>query len=220
VITGVDIHPRYQASYRPRARDAFVIVKASEGRTVEYGQARLDHLARARAAGKVVGHYHWLHAGNIAAQVDQFASQPDIRAGDILAVDWEHKVPSVPVTDLNEFVRLLRRRFPQHRIIVYTYACYAPFVKSATAADYADGLWIADYRARSLQLGAPHRCDGQVLPVPWLAWQYTTNGETLDENRIPRFSSAAELRTWARGRIPADTWAKAAGADIWKVAIP
>jgi hypothetical protein len=188
VITGVDIS-KYQPTFAPRAKDSFVVVKASEGSTVRNAYHDTQ-VARARAAGKICGHYHWLHRGNIADQVANFAREAKVQQGDIIALDWEEPSPLVPVADEVAWVKAARVRFPNNRIVVYTYPYYQPFRDGYRQADWADGLWIADYRT-----GTTPR---DIFNLPWVIHQYTTNSGTLDENRA-RFDTQAAMQAWARG---------------------
>ena len=86
-LHGVDVSS-HQAGWTPDDDDEFVFVKATEGRSYtnpEYD----DQLFEARAAGIVVGHYHWLNDGDVQAQVDYFLAVADLQPGDLVACDWE-----------------------------------------------------------------------------------------------------------------------------------
>jgi hypothetical protein len=197
-VQGVDIS-RYQPDYQPRAEDHFVIIKATEGRTSR-NLLHDDQVARCRAAGKIIGHYHWLWPGNIEGQLDWFATHAKVQPGDIIALDWENPAPNlVPKADMESWLRAAVLRWPENRVIVYTFPCYAPFQAAKGVLYRASGLWIADYRERSAQLGVPHACDGQLLALPWLIWQYTS--KPFDHNRA-QFATPAEMLAWARGLIP------------------
>lgn len=76
-VRGLDV-----SSYQGRSIDwtrvaadgiAYVYVKASEGATGADPQCAV-HVAGARAAGLLVGAYHFAHAGAIGPQVDNFAA--------------------------------------------------------------------------------------------------------------------------------------------------
>jgi GH25 family lysozyme M1 (1,4-beta-N-acetylmuramidase) len=91
-LAGIDVS-NFQTSatlaqWLPKA--AFVIVKASEGRT--FKDPRHDaHVAAARAAGKLVGHYHFARPDNNPAmlEADAFLAAAAARPGEALVLDFE-----------------------------------------------------------------------------------------------------------------------------------
>lgn len=208
MIQGVDIS-RYQSDYQPRPQDAFVIVKATEGRTSAnpYHDAQVD---RCRRAGKIIGHYHWMWPGNVEAQLDWFTAKARLRVGDIIALDWENDPfndngQQVPKADMEAWCRAAKARFPDNRVLIYTFPRYGPFVATKGNFYQADGLWIADYRDSSRERGAPQ----DIFGLDWLIWQYTD--DPFDHNRA-RFDSPAAMRAWANfdqddlGFDPAEVW--------------
>ena len=191
-MLGVDLHPVYQKDYRPRSRDHFVIVKASEGSTKSYGSARDEMVKRSRDAGQIIGHYHWLHPGNISNQLDNFADHAHVRAGDLICCDWENVNPSVPARDMEAWVRAAEKRFPHNRVLVYTFPYYAPFRATQGKVYLGNGgLWIADYRSG----GTPR----DIFGLPWTMHQYTD--DPFDHDRA-QFDSVHALEAWADSLIP------------------
>lgn len=75
---------------RAFADGAFIIHKGTEGLTFKdaYHHAVI---ARARDAGKLVGHYHYPHPGHngVDAELEQFLTFTTPRVGDVLALDFE-----------------------------------------------------------------------------------------------------------------------------------
>jgi GH25 family lysozyme M1 (1,4-beta-N-acetylmuramidase) len=91
-LSGVDVSSHQTstelASWLPRS--SFVIVKASEGRT--YVDKSHDvHVAAARKAGKLVGHYHFARPDNNGptAEAEHFVATAKPRPGDVLVLDFE-----------------------------------------------------------------------------------------------------------------------------------
>lgn len=180
-IYGVDIS-RYQAEWTPSA-EAFVFVKASEGRT--YASETHDaQVARARAAGLVVGHYHFMWPLNAAEQAAYFVQQAKPQPGDLLVCDWEKAGTSN--ADKDAFIREVKRLAPQCRVGLYCNTSW--WLNHDTSNYFGDFLWIADYRGAE-----------PPIKTAWTFWQYTAT--PIDQNWAA-FQTKAELATWARGLIP------------------
>ncbi|WP_424216648.1 GH25 family lysozyme (plasmid) [Streptomyces sp. BI20] len=186
-VNGVDISS-YQPDFDPTGWD-FVFVKATEGRTwtspVQQKQA-----AAARAAGAVVGFYHFLWPGNIAAQAAAFVERCASRPGDVLACDWETNLDGTAPTceEKDVFLAEVSRLRPHHRVLLY---CNADFwLRRDTTSRCGDGLWIADYTTK----GKPR------VTHPWLIHQYS-DADGLDRN-VARFASRAAMREWAEADLP------------------
>jgi hypothetical protein len=185
VIKGIDVSA-YQPSDYPTGGYDFVIVKVTEGRTYinpkQSGQA-----ARARAAGLVLGFYHFLWPGNIKAQAAYFVEKCASRPGDILACDWEHTSSGTAASsaEKDEFLREVKRLRPDHKVLLY---CNVDFWVNRDRSSYAgDGLWIAQYNGRP---GDPS------IRAKWLIHQYTST--PLDIN-VADFPTRAAMRAWAAG---------------------
>jgi hypothetical protein len=178
-VKGIDV-----SSYQPTAFDVsgldFAFVKATEG-TSYVNPKMTAQAAHARAAGLVVGFYHFLRPGDMAAQARYFVEQAASIEGDPLFADWED--PGVSCADKDRFLSEVRRlRGSTHRIGLY---CNLDYWKHHdTTSQAGDGLWIADY----VSAGHPR------IEAKWLFHQYTD--EPLDTN-IGAFADQAALRAWA-----------------------
>jgi hypothetical protein len=174
---GIDVSA-HQASTPPLAGLSFLFARAT------YGTARdamlATHVARARAAGLVVGAYHFGRATDVDDQVTAFL-QAVLAAGnvDLLALDLESDGgnPAMSSTQARAFLAGVRAR--GRRIGLYHSASGYPSLGQ-------DWRWVADYRASSIDAGGP--------PVAaWDVWQY--RGSPLD---LDVFSgSPDELRAFA-----------------------
>ncbi len=184
MLHGVDV-----SSYQPTDYSvsglAFVFVKATEG-TGYVNPLQSAQAQHARAAGCVVGFYHYLNSSaSMQAQASYFVQQCDSRPGDILACDWEET--SVSGADKDAFLAAVKALRPAHRLVLY---CNLDFWRNRdTSSDCADGLWIADITTA----GQPR------VQHPWTFHQYDDSG--IDRN-VANFPSAAALRTWAAGTQP------------------
>lgn len=170
----------YQPDWRPSTGDSFAIVKATEGTTYT-SPTHASQVALARAAGMVVGHYHYGHPGNIAAQVSYFLSVANPQAGDVLAFDWEGGTPP-SCADKDAFLKGCKTARPHNRAIVYA---NQDFWLNRNPSKYAaDGLWLA-----TIGHSSP-----PTVGTPVLFWQYTDT--PLDQD-YAYFGSKAELVAWA-----------------------
>ncbi|MFB7915766.1 glycoside hydrolase family 25 protein [Streptomyces sp. NPDC056061] len=182
MLHGVDVSA-YQSSFETDGLD-FVFIKATEGRS--YVNPRLsEQVKRARDADCVVGFYHFLWPGNIAAQAEYFLSKAPEKAGDLLAVDWEENGEGTRASNAEKdsFIRAVKSLRPHHRVLLY---CNRQFWLDHDTTSYAgDGLWIADY----VTAGKPR------IKASWRIHQYTDR--PLDKD-VAAFASRSALRDWAR----------------------
>jgi GH25 family lysozyme M1 (1,4-beta-N-acetylmuramidase) len=184
MLRGIDVSAYQSATYDTDGL-SFVFIKATEGRS--YINPKLAaQTKRAREAGLVVGFYHFLWPGNLAAQAEYFVKHGPEKAGDILVVDWETtgdgRHPSNAEKD--RFIRKVKELRPNNRVILY---CNRNYWLTVDTTSYAgDGLWIADY----VTAGQPR------IKAKWRFHQYTD--DPLDKN-VADFASKAALRAWAEG---------------------
>lgn len=185
-ITGIDVS-NYQSSSYSLTNVDFVIVKATQS-TNYVNPKRAAQVQRARDNGRVVGHYHFLVAGNVQAQAAYFVAHAAPKAGDILACDWETNPAdgSLPTTaEKDAFIRAVKKLCPNSRVLLYTGQNL--WVGKDTSGYVGDGLWIAQYNGKP---GQPS------IKAPWLIHQYTST--PLDTN-VAAFDSRAAMAAWAAG---------------------
>lgn len=178
-VKGIDV-----ASYQSTVYDitglSFVFVKATEG-TRYVNPRHAAQVAHARAAGLVVGHYHFARPGDMAAQVRYFLAHATPAAGDVLCLDWEDSGVSSDWKDA--WLRYVRVKAPGHRVVLY---CNRSFwLGRDTTSFCGDGLWIADPGAPA---GSPR------VKHPWTFHQYGISGADLD---VANFATRAALNAWA-----------------------
>ncbi|MER6051480.1 glycoside hydrolase family 25 protein [Streptomyces sp. BHT-5-2] len=181
MLHGVDVSS-YNTGYSAKGLD-FVFIKATEGRSYT-NPHQSAQAARAREAGAVVGFYHFLWPGNIAAQARYFVEKCASLKGDLLAADWETTGSGTYASNAqkDEFLREVKKLRPTHRVLLY---CNRDFWLNRDSTSYAaDGLWIADY----VTAGHPR------IKAAWRIHQYTDS--PLDKD-VMAFGSKAELKKWA-----------------------
>ena len=193
MIYGIDVSA-YQSTTVPGTtpgdgkRVDYCWIKATQG--TSYVNPRMAaQAASARAQGMVVGFYHFLEKGNVAAQAQYFVDHAASQAGDPLAIDWETN----PVTktfptnaDKDAAIKTVQGLRPGHRVLLY---CNTSFWKGLDTTSFAgDGLWIA---TAGYDAGKP------PVQSPWLLHQYSTAGGI--DHDVAQFSSREAMRAWAAG---------------------
>ncbi|MBC2874167.1 MULTISPECIES: glycoside hydrolase family 25 protein [Streptomyces] len=181
MIHGVDVSSYQSENYSVAGQD-FAFVKVTEG--MSYTNPKwVAQRDRARAAGLVVGYYHYVTPGSMSAQADRFLGKIALRAGDVLALDWEES--GVSCADKDRWLARVAARAPGHRVVLY---CNRDFwFHRDTTSRAGDGLWIAD---------PDHAAGRPGVQFPWTFHQYGTSGG-IDRN-VARFADRAALRSWAR----------------------
>ncbi|MEW2302581.1 GH25 family lysozyme [Streptomyces sp. NPDC006655] len=184
-VLGVDVSGYQTATFDTKGL-AFVFVKATEA--TSYVNPRYHaQVAHARAAGLVVGHYHFGRNGG-AAEADYFLSKVELHSGDILAFDWE--TSGVSQAERDAFVSRVKAKAPGHKVVLYCNVDYWR-TRDSDNGGPADGLWIADPNRPAGKPGIKHA---------WVIHQYSWAGG-IDRN-VANFKSAAALRAWALPPAP------------------
>ncbi|MFG2226940.1 GH25 family lysozyme [Streptomyces sp. NPDC048644] len=180
-VRGVDVSSYQPSTYSTKGLD-FVFAKATEG--TSYINPRMTaQAAHARRNGLVVGFYHFLRPGDMAAQARYFVEKCASVEGDPLFADWEDSGVSCAQKDafLAEVKQL---RGETHRVGLYCNQYY--WLHRDSTGNAGDALWIADY----VTAGAPR------IKAQWTFHQHTDR--PLDTN-LGRFADRAALRKWATG---------------------
>jgi GH25 family lysozyme M1 (1,4-beta-N-acetylmuramidase) len=181
VIKGVDVSSYQSANYSTKGLD-FVFIKITEGKS--YTNPKwVDQRQTGRDAGLVTGFYHFARSGSMATQADYFLSKINLRAGDILALDWEDS--AVSNAEKDSWIKYVQKKHPKHKVLLY---CNTDFWLNHDTTSFAgDGLWIAHYNGKPGHPGIQHS---------WRFHQYTD--DPIDTN-LGDFSSRSSLREWAGG---------------------
>lgn len=183
MIKGIDVSSYQSEAYSLTGMD-FVIVKATES-TNYVNPKHAAQVKRARDNGRVVGHYHFAHGTDIAAQVDYFVKHAGAEPDEFLALDWE--TPDMSSAEKDAFLKALKARAGGRKVILY---CNQSYATTRDASGYhADGLWVAQYNGKP---GHPS------ISGAWLIHQYTSS--PVDTN-VANFASRAAMATWAKPKL-------------------
>ena len=186
MIKGIDVASYQSESYGTAGLD-FVVVKATEG--VGYKNPKYAaQVAHGRAAGLVVGHYHFVSSSaSMDAQAAFFVSTASEKPGEFLVLDWES--PGVNGAEKDEFIRKTKALAPGIKVGLY---CNKDYWKNRDHTSYAgDFLWIADPDSPAGHPNVVH---------PWLIHQYgSPGGMDLD---VANFATRETMREWAGSKPP------------------
>ncbi|MGW1808156.1 GH25 family lysozyme [Streptomyces sp. NPDC002078] len=150
----------------------------------------------------MLGHYHFLWPGNIAAQAQWFVSHCDLKPGELLVCDWETTEANTYASNAEKdaFIAEVKKLAPGHRVGLYCNLDY--WKRHDSTSDCGDFLWIAD----------PDRSAGHPDVLhPWAVHQYgEANGTDLN---VANFADRAAMKKWAGypaptpppGPVPAPT---------------
>jgi GH25 family lysozyme M1 (1,4-beta-N-acetylmuramidase) len=190
MISGVDVSSWQQWEF-PLVINGqlvdFAIIKVTEG--MEYvnpkWQNQRDHVRNNELS---LGYYHFVRPGDMKAQAEWFLDVADPAPGEHLWLDWEDSV--VTCAQKDEFLRHLKQQAPEHRVGLY---CSRDFWINRDTSSYAgDALWIANHNEDP---GVPG------IEYEWTIHQYS-DAAGIDRD-VARFSSRAEMVTWAKELTPA-----------------
>jgi hypothetical protein len=199
-VNGIDVAAYQSSDYATSGLD-FVFVKATEGHS--YTNPRhAAQVATARAAGLLVGHYHFARAGSMSAQADYFLAHAGAKPGDVLAFDWEDT--AVSGAEKDDWLRYVLGKAPGHRVVLYSNRDF--WLHRDRTSFCASGLWIADPSAPK---GRPR------VEHPWMFHQYSEAGG-VDHN-VGNFADRAALHHWA-GSIPTEDIVTISSADAEQIA--
>ncbi|WP_435643886.1 GH25 family lysozyme [Streptomyces sp. H49] len=196
MIRGIDISS-YQPSTYPTSGLAFVVVKRTEG--IGYVNPKAGaQVAHARAAGLIVGHYHYPHIANGAAkEADYFLAKlgSDLHAGDLLVLDWEW-YGQAGITSgqadafKDQWIARVKAKAPGHRVGLY--ADRNNWLHVDQNSNCGDFLWIADY----VTAGKPR------IQAKWTIHQYTDAAPQGGDGNVANFADKAAMAAWANPTAP------------------
>ncbi|GAA1994133.1 GH25 family lysozyme [Kitasatospora viridis] len=188
------------ASYQSATPDttglSFAFIKVSQGLTYTNPEwtAQRDH---ARAAGLVVGYYHYPEMANSWQQeADRFLSLAQPQAGELVCLDWEgYDTANEGVSHADQlgykqnWLRYVKGRLPHNPVGLY---CNTDYWNNVDTTGYVqDFLWIATSGRPAGQPG---------ISANWLFHQYSDSGD-MDQDYC-NLGSTDALRSWALGFAP------------------
>lgn len=148
----------------------FVILKATQGTTM-VDATFAPRLAAARAAGLLVGAYHFAGGGNPVAEADYFLAHVDHRAGEVLVLDWE-----IAHADPDSWVAAFVQRVKDSVGVppmVYMNSSTARSISWAKTRATNAGLWVAQYGTNT---GVKQSPPSVGAWGSFAEWQYSSRG--------------------------------------------
>lgn len=160
-----------------RAGHTFAIIKATEGTSysrVDWFQANAP---KVRAAGLVLGAYHFLRRGSAAGQARYFVDIVGDFDGVLAVLDVETAADgSKPgLAEVEAFAAEFRRLVPGHPLVVYTGRWYWHGVLGNPHGAHVGPLWHSEYDTGSEVADGPE-LDNYGGWGSCTIWQYTSTG--------------------------------------------
>lgn len=177
MLNGVDIASYQSTSATLYKGYAFVIVKATEGRTYVNPKWKTQ-IKNAINNGQLIGLYHYCRPENNtpAAEAKHFVDTIKEYVGKaVLAGDWEQTALKYSATWLLQFLQEVERLTGVKPVLYIQQSAISGGKYNAIAkAGYK--LWMAQYNTR---MSSSHGAWNEVT-----IWQYTSTGGTLDKNHF------------------------------------
>lgn len=151
----------------------FVFIKASEGISFVDG-AYKESRDGARAAGLLVGSYHFAGGGDPLKEADHFLDTVgELKEGELLALDWEIGFSGNPA----EWCRVFLSRVKEKtgiKPLLYTNEARVRTIDWSGVVKGDFGLWVAKYGENDGSIPQSAPTSGQW--AFWALWQYTSRG--------------------------------------------
>lgn len=211
-LNGVDI-ASYQSGINPARLSTtdFVIVKFTQG--TRYLNPHADRqYSVAKAAGKLLGAYHYAEGKSATAEAQYFVKHIGNRIGEcILALDWEGNQNSVFCTGKDaawckEFLDEVFRLTGVRPLIYMSKSVCRKYNWSSVAAEYP--LWCAQYKSNSTT---------DYQSNPWTdnngfgAWERDTIRQYSSHGRIAGYDANIDLDL---AYMSAEEWRAMAGGKV------
>lgn len=202
-LNGIDI-ASWQAGLNAGTIPAdFVIIKATEG--VGYINPECDgHYQQAKAAGKLLGIYHYAKNGDPISEANYFLSNIKGYIKDaILVLDYEE---GITANSPNWCKQFLDRVYQQTGVkpLLYTYLNVLQSVNWSVVANADYGLWVAAYGANQVQGYSQPSPPAQNYWANVAMYQFTSSG------RLAGWGSNLDLNVFYGDR---NAWLAYAGAN-------
>ena len=208
-LNGVDI-ASYQSGINPAKLTTtdFVIVKFTQGTTYLNPYADRQY-SMAKAAGKLLGAYHYAEGKSATAEAQYFVNHLGNRVGEcILALDWEGNQNSVfgtgkDVAWCKEFLDEVYRLTGVRPLIYMSKSVCCKYNWSSVAKNYP--LWCAQYKSNSTT---------DYQSSPWTdnngfgAWERDTIRQYSSHGRIAGYDANIDLDL---AYMTTDQWRAMAG---------
>lgn len=199
MLHGIDIAANNGLTHIGLAQH-FGIVKSTES-TNYHNPNHPAQVAALRKAGKLVGHYHFLHSTvDGAAQAKYFLGHTTILPGDCVAVDMEQQVHGVPVGSpsqrVNAALGFLRYVKGVLKCSPWVYS-YPDYLRQLVASGVpltelrSYPLWIAEYNGKDM-----------VDSADMYGWKVWTAHQNADAPYVDRDAFNGTAATWTALAVP------------------
>lgn len=196
-IYGQDWSSYQSASPSTQGLD-FVFLKVTEGLGYE-NPLWVQQYNDARAAGLVVGFYHYPHMhNNDRVEANFFFSKVKPKPGEMVVLDWEgydsantSVSHSEQLAYKEDYLKYMKSLLPHNPVGMYCNTDY--WLNVDTTGHTGDFLWIAT-------AGKPAGYPG--IKAPWKFHQYSASGVDRDYGN---FNNRNDLVTWTKSFLPTVT---------------
>jgi len=200
----------------------FTIIKMGGGNASDspyVAPAYRAQLARARAAGLLVGHY-WMNGDKNGltptAAADYFVAQSDIRIGEVVALDIEaiDGVAAYTPAQAMEWIQRVQQSYPGLKVLIYLNQNAVNNGDWSAVANAGHPLWVAVWGSNN---GAPNGSPQLTRNwSDWAMWQYSSRGV------VAGFSGAVDVNLAKADTFTRNGWApvdRLAGSDRFGTAV-
>lgn len=200
----------------------FTIIKMGGGNASDspyVAPAYQTQLARARAAGLLVGHY-WMNGDRNGltptAAADYFVAHSDIRIGEVVALDIEaiDGVAAYTPAQAAEWIQRVQRTYPGLKVLLYLNQAAVNGQDWSALANAGNPLWVAVWGSNNGEVGNPPEL--QRNWADWALWQYSSRGV------VSGFGGAVDVNLAKADTFTRYGWApvdRLAGSDRFGTAV-
>lgn len=200
----------------------FTIIKMGGGNASDspyVAPAYRTQLARARAAGLLVGHY-WMNGDRNGltptTAADYFVAHSDIRIGEVVALDIEaiDGIAAYTPAQAAEWIQRVQQTYPGLKVLLYLNQSAVNNQDWSALANAGHPLWVAVWGSNN---GAPGNSPAlQRNWADWAMWQYSSRGV------VAGFSGAIDVNLAKADTFTRYGWApvdRLAGSDRFGTAV-
>lgn len=178
----------------------FGIIKCTEGTKYAYIDWFRRHFPKLKASGLVPGVYHFLRAGEAAAQARYFVSEVNRLGGfngvlAVLDVETAANGTKPTISDVRAFATEFKRIVPNHTLIIYTGRWYWVGHMGNPRGSDIGPLWHSEYETTQAEINDGPEVDNYGGWSAATIWQYTST--PIDKNLF--YGTTTQLRALAGG---------------------
>lgn len=181
MLNGIDISSHQAGLNAGTIKADFVIIKVSEG--TGYVNPCCDgHYQQAKAAGKLLGIYHYARNSDPVAEADYFLKHAAGYVGEaVLVLDYEENISAYSPTWCKKFLDRVKEK-TGIKPLLYTYLNVLQSVDWSSVANADYGLWLAAYGANNPQGYSQPNAPAQAYWKSVAMHQFTSSGRLAGWN--------------------------------------